>query len=167
MLTRIRQLPLIFRQPKFLIIAVSVLIIMTAVLIMLANRPTQSATPKFQTILPAGKTIDQLGGWQILHPPESDTVYEYHDTLDDVAISVVEQALPASFIEDVDKGVSDLAKKFNATNQIQAGSVRVYLGVSSQGPQSVIFAKNNLLILIRSAQAIPDQSWQKYITSLQ
>lgn len=144
-----------------------VLIILITGIVISANRPAAPSQPKFQTILPAGKTIDALGGWQILHPPESDTVYEYSDTLDGVAISVAEQTLPASFIEDVDKNISDLAKKFNATNQIQAGSVRVYLGVSSKGPQSVIFAKNNLLILIRSARAISDQSWQKYITSLQ
>ncbi|MDB5160558.1 MAG: hypothetical protein JWO99_821 [Candidatus Saccharibacteria bacterium] len=122
--------------------------------------------PGYQTILPNDKTITQLGGWQRISPPNSDPVFAYSDKIDGIAISVSEQPLPISFGGDVDAQVAELAKKFNATNKVTAGDTTVYLGTSAKGPQSAIFIKINLLILIKSQDKINDDAWIKYVKSL-
>jgi hypothetical protein len=122
--------------------------------------------PGYQTILPEDATISQLGGWERISPPNSDPVFAYADKIDNVVISVSEQPLPASFGSDVDGQVAELAKKFNATNKITAGDTTVYLGTSAKGPQSAIFVKINLLVLIKSQGKINDDAWVKYIKAL-
>jgi hypothetical protein len=121
---------------------------------------------EYQTILPDGKSISELGGWKRVSPDKAAPVYAYADTIDGKSINVSEQPLPDSFIGDTDEQVADLAKKFNATTKIQAGDIKVYVGSSSRGPQSVIFTKNSLLILIKSQEKIDDAAWIRYIRSL-
>ncbi len=154
---------------KLLILLASgaIVAIVTLVIFHHQTKSTNSVTPEYQTITPKGKTIDDLGGWKLISPPKSDPVFAYTDTIDAVPISTSEQPLPKSFIEDIDGQVSELAKKFNATTKLTAGSTTVYIGTSSKGPQSVIFTKNGLLILIKSEKVIKDASWTAYISSLQ
>lgn len=120
----------------------------------------------YRTVLPAGKSIDDLGGWKRVSPPEGDPVYAYADTIDGVAVSVSQQPLPRSIKESTDEWVANLAKKFNATNRISADGNSVYIGTSAKGPQSVIFRVDELLILIKSDSKIQDQSWATYARSL-
>ena len=132
-----------------------------------AKNGTSSAdAPQFSTVLPNGQSISQLGGWNRISPPESDPVFAYTDTISTVSVNVSEQPLPETFKNDTDSQVADLAKKFNATNQIDNAGVKAYIGTSAKGPQSVLFAKNNLLILIKSQQKIADRDWANYIKSL-
>ena len=121
---------------------------------------------EYQTIVPEGKSISDLGGWKRVSPSKSEPVYAYTDTIGETSINVSEQPLPGSFIGDTDNQVAELAKKFNATTKIDAGGTKVYVGSSSKGPQSVIFTKNSLLILIKSQEKIDDTAWIKYIKSL-
>lgn len=115
--------------------------------------------PTYSTVLPEEKNINELGGWKRISPPGKEAVFAYADMLDTVPISVSQQPLP--------KGdVAEIAQKFNATNKIDAGGLTVYIGTSSKGPQSVIFAKNNLLILIKSESKIEDTSWATYAKAL-
>ena len=51
--------------------------------------------PDFQSVLPEGKKIDSLGGWQKLIAPGGETFYTFLDSLDSVPISVSQQELPA------------------------------------------------------------------------
>lgn len=127
---------------------------------------TTDGTINYQTMLPAGKSIDDLGGWQRVSPPEGDPVFAYTDSIDGISISVSQQPLPKSLKGDVDGWVADLAKKFNATTRIAADDISVYVGTSAKGPQSAIFTKDNLLILIKSETKIEDQSWATYARSL-
>ncbi|MDB5162443.1 MAG: hypothetical protein JWO54_242 [Candidatus Saccharibacteria bacterium] len=138
------------------------------------NKATENGTkntqavdaPNYKTVLPTGASISSLGGWSRISPPENDPVYAYTDAINGVSINVSEQPLPASFKGDVDAEVLELAKKYSATTQVNAGSVKVYIGTSAKGPQSVIFTKNNLLVLIKSQQKIDDKNWEKYVESL-
>lgn len=119
---------------------------------------------EYQTVIPDGKSIGELGGWKRVSPAKSDPVFAYNDTLDGVAINVSQQPLPKSF-----KGgdqIADLAKRFNATTKIDANGTTVYVGTSAKGPQSAILSKNDLLILIKSQNKIDDKSWAKYARSL-
>lgn len=117
-------------------------------------------------MLPKGKSIKELGGWKRVSPPKNDPVFAYLDTIDGVPVSVSQQPLPRSFESDTNNQVAELAKKFNATDTINAGGATAYVGTSSKGPQSVIFTSGDLLILIKSEKKISDASWAKYAESL-
>lgn len=122
--------------------------------------------PDYPVVLPAKKSAPELGDWKRVSPPDSDPVFAYSDMIDDVSISVSQQPLPASFKNNPDSNVAELAKKFNANTKLTAGKISFYLGTSAKGPQSVIFAKDSTLVLIKSQKNIPDTSWVRYIQSL-
>jgi hypothetical protein len=131
------------------------------------NKPNEAVEDlEYQTILPDGKSISELGGWKRVSPSKNDPVFAYVDKIGDISINVSEQPLPKSFIGDVDNQVTELAKKFNATAKIEVGDIKVYVGTSAKGPQSAIFTKNSLLILIKSQEKIDDTDWAKYTSSL-
>lgn len=123
--------------------------------------------PEGQTALPSGKSIDTLGGWQRVSPPDKEPVFAYTDTINDIAISVSQQSLPKTFKTNTASHIAELAKKFNATTKIDANGTPVYIGTSSKGPQSAIFTQKDLLIMIKSQKHIDDTSWSRYISSLQ
>jgi cell division protein FtsL len=151
------------------LIAASVLIVQHNMASSSENADTsneQIESLEYQTILPDGKSVTELGGWKRVSPTKSDPVYAYIDKISDISVNVSEQPLPKSFIGDTDDQVAELAKRFNATTKINADDIKVYVGSSSKGPQSVIFTKNSLLILIKSQERIDDAAWVKYIKSL-
>ena len=145
--------------------------IITGIAIHAANNNKTTETmildPGYTTVLPADKTITSLGGWKRVSPKNASPVYAYNDTIAGTAISVSEQTLPESFQSDVNGSIADLAKAYNATATTQVGDTIVYIGTSAQGPQSVIFAKNGLLILIKSEKQITNTAWSSYAVSLQ
>jgi hypothetical protein len=124
-------------------------------------------TLNYATILPEGKTIKQLGGWVLVSPPGISPVYAYTDTLGGISISVSEQPLPASFKTNTDDQIAELSKGYNADDSVNAKGTVAYIGTSSKGPQSVIFTKNSILLLIKSSDVVSDTTWQTYIASLQ
>lgn len=164
---------------KVAIIGGSILVLLIGLLIFRPFGPANDATenssastskatdkPTYTTVVPNGKSVDELGGWKRVSPPKSEPVYAYADSIDGVSISVSQQPLPKSFETNPEVQVADLAKKFNATNKLAAGNIPVYIGTSAKGPQSVILTKNDVLILIKSQKKINDKSWAKYAESL-
>lgn len=125
------------------------------------NRSTKA--PSFSTLLPKEKPITDLGGWQRVSPPDNDPVFAYTDSIDGIKISVSQQPLPSGMD---DAQVAELAKKYNATTKLELSQPVVYIGASAKGPQSVIFTKNKLLVLIKSQGKISDEAWTNYIKSL-
>ena len=122
--------------------------------------------PTYTTVLPKGKSISELGGWKRVSPLKDNPVFAYADTIDGVIVSVSQQPLPQSFKNDTANQVAELARKFNAADKVAAGDISVYIGTSAKGPQSIIFAKGNLLVLIKSAKKVADASWARYAGSL-
>jgi hypothetical protein len=59
-----------------------------------------------------------------------------------------------------------MAKDFKADKKLTVSGVEVYIGTSGKGPQSVLFTKNNLLILIVSSDKLTDDQWVQYISTL-
>lgn len=102
-----------------------------------------------------------------MSPPENDPVFSYTDHIDDVVINVSQQLLPKGFDQDTNSKIAELAKRFNATAKINTTGATAYIGTSSKGPQSVILAKRGLLILISSEKPIKNESWARYIDSLE
>ena len=123
-------------------------------------------TPDYVTLLPGEKTINDLGGWQRVSPAKTNPVFAYADKINGTPISVSQQPIPKDFKPDVDVQVADLAKDYDANQIITAGKLTVYVGTSHKGPQSVIFTKDNLLILIKSQAKLSDKAWGKYAKSL-
>lgn len=123
-------------------------------------------TPNYTTLVPSGKTINSLGGWTRVSPPDHNAVYAFADTLWGIPIIISEQPLPASFKNDTDTQIADLAKNYSANRIVMVDDVTVYVGTSTKGPQSLIFTKEGLLILIKSTAALNDEQWTNYIRSL-
>ncbi len=133
-----------------------------------AVSPTlKKGTPEYSTILPADKNINELGGWTRISPPDSDAVFTYTDKIGVQPINVSEQPLPESFTVDTDNKVESLVKGFIANKKITVDGRIVHIASSKGGAQSVIFTKDKLLILIKSAAKIDDNQWAAYINSLQ
>lgn len=124
-------------------------------------------TPSFKTLIPTGKTIDDLGGWTRVSPTSADPVFAYIDKIGNTSVNLSQQPLPDSFKTDTNDQIASLASDFKATEKITIGSTVVYIGTSAKGPQSVIFSKNNLLVLIKSSVQINNNDWANYINSLQ
>lgn len=127
---------------------------------------SSSETPKYQTVSPKGKSVEELGGWRRVSPPKGEPVFAYTDAINNIPINVSQQPLPEAFKTGTDTQVAELAKKFNATTKIDADGTTVYIGTSAKGPQSAILAKSEVLILIKSQQKVEDASWIEYIKSL-
>lgn len=163
--------------PKTIVITSVILVILAGLVVTwlliqssASNKQSQEKvvdTPSFQTLSPNGKSVtNNLGGWTRISPAEAAPVYTYTDKIEGTPITVSQQELPPAFKSNLDTQVAELAKKFNATTTVDAGNTKVYIGTSAKGPQSVIFAKNNLLILIKSDKKIENENWTKYVQSL-
>jgi len=127
----------------------------------------QTGKPDYDTVLPAGKKIEDFGGWVRVSPPDKNPVYAYADKIDNVLINVSEQPVPDSFKKDIDTAMDDLAAQYSANDKIKVGAVTAYIGTSLKGPQSVLLVKGDILILMKSASKIADTHWETYIRSLQ
>lgn len=134
---------------------------------LITNGDLSTGTPEFDTILPSGRTIEDLGGWTRVSPPDRDPVFAFADTLGNNRLIISQQPLPESFLSDPDVQVAEMAKAFSANNTITVGETLAYIGTSAKGPQSVIFTKNGLLLLIKSSIEMSDEDWANYIRSLQ
>lgn len=126
-----------------------------------------NATPNFTPLIPKGKTIEQLGGWQKLTPPSGDAFYVFVDSIGGVSVNVSQQRLPGKFKGDITNKMTDLARAYNANVKLDIDGTKVYIGTSAKGPQSVLFIKNDVLVLIKSWATISDADWTAYIKSLE
>lgn len=123
--------------------------------------------PTYDTVLPAGKQIEDLGGWARVSPPEKDPVFAFVDSVSGIRLTISEQPLPESFHDDPAGKMADLAQQFNAKEQVTFGDMVVYVGTSIRGPQSAIFAKDDLLVLIKADSKLTNDQWTQYIESLE
>lgn len=126
----------------------------------------EEGTPEYSTVLPTNKNIESMGGWTKVSPAGSEPVYAYIDKIGEVQINVSQQPLPDEFKTETADQIEELAKSFDANEVVIIDNIVVYIGTSAKGPQSVIFAKNNLLILIKSTSSISKNKWIEYIKLL-
>lgn len=132
----------------------------------IANSPILlNQKPEFKVLTPAGAGADRLGGFAKINPPGTDSVYAFADRVDGVLIKVSQQQLPQKFKNDP-SSFNQMAEAFNANRTINVSGKDVYIGSSESGPQSILFIKDSLLVLITSESAISDQSWINYISNL-
>lgn len=123
----------------------------------------KNAKPEFAYTVPDGeeKRIDGA----VRYDAEKKVV-NYKDSIGGVPIVISQQPLPTGFKEGTQDKVKKLAEEFAATEELVTANPTAYLGTSAKGPQTVIFAKNNLLIFIQSTKEIDKADWAQYITAL-
>lgn len=122
--------------------------------------------PNFKPVLPVSKTITSLGGWQKLTTPNNDVFYVYLDTVSGVTVNVSQQLLPGKFKSNLTNSMVEMARAYNANVKLDADGTTIYVGTSAKGPQSVLFTKNGVLVLIKSWATISDADWIAYVKSL-
>ena len=124
-------------------------------------------TPDYNTILPAGKTIQNFGGWTRVSPKDANAVYAYVDKVGSVQVDVSEQPLPPGFQVNTDAQVAQVASGYHATEKVPALNTNLYIATLADDSQAVIFTKDNLLILMKSVSLLPPSDWVTYVNALQ
>lgn len=133
-----------------------------------AHSEQTPSSPTYAVLLPAGKTIDQLGGWTRVSPPDKDPAYAFADTVAGTAVTVSEQPLPKTFQANPATSLATLADQFSAKEKVSlADGSAAYVGSSAKGPQSALAIKADTLLLLKSANTISASEWGHYINSLQ
>lgn len=121
-------------------------------------------TPKYKILLPANKSIDQLGGGWIRN--DSQNLFVYVDKIGTTKINVSEQPLPENLKDNTVEEVETIAKTYNITERINIGQTAVYIGTFDKGLQRIIFSKSDLLILMTSNDNLTNDEWIQYISSM-
>jgi hypothetical protein len=100
-----------------------------------------------------------------ISPENAAVVYSYVDKLDEAQLRISQQRVPDEFKPGVDAAAQELAKGFNLNSVIQVDSIKVYHGYNDKNDvtQSLMFIKNDLLILIAASQKLSDDKWASYI----
>ncbi len=127
----------------------------------------QKGTPDYTTIAPRGVSIDSLGGWTRVSPPDRNPVFAYVQALDSATISVSQQPVPDSLQSNPKEGLESLAKDFRANEMIMAGDTPIHIETKNNGAQSVLFIKKDVLVLIKSSKNVANSSWIDYVSSLE
>ncbi|MGB4967321.1 MAG: hypothetical protein WBO35_03920 [Candidatus Saccharimonadales bacterium] len=131
-----------------------------------SGAPLPKETPTFSTVLPSGKSAEDLGGWRRVSPSDRNPVYAYPDTVAGVSVIVSEQPIPDDFKSDLSGSIEKLSDGYSAGRIFDVDGTLVHIGKSAKGPQSLIFTKRDLLILIKSTSTVSDDQWKTYIRSL-
>ena len=154
-----------FKLPskKILIVGGASLLVLLVAIVVFITIPTGDH-PSYKTVLPKGKSISSLGGWKRVNPPNGDPIYTYVDAIDGVTVQVTQQPLPETLEGSAQQKLESVAKQFYATEKIT--DTDAYIGTSAKGPQSVLLARGNTLILIKSQREISQKDWANYINSL-
>lgn len=134
---------------------------------LVTEQDKSAEVPFFETLIPQGKTIEQLGGWTRTSPPDKNAVFAYIDFIEKNRVVVGQQPLPEDFKEDTEDQLEHLAKTYKSTEKININGITVFINTSAKGPQSVLFVKKGLLVNIRSSITIKEDSWLDYINSLE
>ena len=126
----------------------------------------EKGTPSYKTLIPAGKSIEDLNGFRRISPKNAAPVYAYADQISNATIRVSQLPLPDNLRSNTDEMIQGIAAEQNATRSILVGSTQVFLGHQSNGYQPVVFVKNDLLVTIRATGVVSDEDWKTYIESL-
>lgn len=128
-------------------------------------QPVQNHDPI--KLLPAGKSIGFFGGWFSSNIAKIGNVYNFKEKIDGVVIVVGQQSLASQTGSDPGTTAQEVADYFSAKNMVSANGYPIYIGTSGQRTQTVIFEKDDTLVLIVSGGVLPDYIWTAYANSLQ
>lgn len=93
-------------------------------------------------------------------------VLSFNDKILGVDATISQQPLPDTFKNDPDGNVKRIAENFNAKTVADAGGTKVYIGKSANGPQSVIFQKDGVLVFMYLTKELDKQTIAEYVIKL-
>lgn len=125
-----------------------------------------NVTPEFKVLVPGGKRIEDLGGFAKVSPPNSAAAYAYVDSIGETRIKLTQQQLPQQFKEKPVTELEKLAKNYNASKLIQINDIAAYMGKSEEGPQTLIFMKDDLLVFAVAESELEEIQWVQYVSGL-
>lgn len=114
--------------------------------------------PDFKLIYPAGKAKETSYD-------ANKKVASFNDELEGTKLTISQQSLPANFRYDPNAEVEKLAKQINANTKLDVAGLSAFMGQSIKGPQTVVFAKNGLLIFVKSETTVETRNWNDYVSS--
>lgn len=117
----------------------------------------------FQLLYPGSADKDAYAIAKV-SPQGMPPAYTYLDRFseDGSIFRVTQQQVPDVF------DLAKTAEEFQATSVIQIDDNLIYHGYSEKGrTQSLLFTKNDLLVLIRSPEKFSDDLWASYVLSMQ
>jgi|GEM_PF-3386157 hypothetical protein len=98
-----------------------------------------------------------------------DTEYvTYTDTLDGTNFTVTQQLVSEELAQGGDQQVENLARALPvpAESVLQIDDTTIFVGVSEQNRQTLLFTKENVLIFINTEGLIDEATWVGYVSSL-
>ena len=134
---------------------------------LITEQDKTAEVPFFETLIPAGKSIEQLGGWTRISPKDKNAVFAFTDSIDNNRIVVGQQPLPEDFKENTEEQLESLAKTYKSSEKVTVNGTTIHIASSAKGPQAVIFVKNGILVNIRSSVTLTQDKWIDYVNSLQ
>lgn len=114
--------------------------------------------PDFKLIYPGGSKKDTSYD-------ANKKVASFNDELEGTKLTISQQSLPANFRYDPNAEVEKLAKQINANTKLDVAGLSAFMGQSIKGPQTVVFAKNGLLIFVKSETTVETRNWNDYVSS--
>lgn len=131
------------------------------------NRELPVEKPSYKILYPGGDEARYINTVRRKSPDGQPPAYGFNDTVGGIGLNVNQQKLPDSFLADTAGSVDKMAREFQATNSVSIGEDKVYYGWSEKsGVQSIILAKNKLLLLIRAERQLTEQQIVEYIRTL-
>jgi hypothetical protein len=124
----------------------------------------QPASPTFDTLVPNDDAKLTTSGNVAFNKEKQ--VASFTDTIDEVPITVSQQALPERFQKNPKDELAKFAEDLNAREKIEVGNVTAYSGVSEKGPQTIVLIKNQVLLFITADKKLPQAQLIGYIDSL-
>lgn len=124
--------------------------------------------PSISLLFPNGDNKRYSQVLRRVSPDGTPAVYVFVDTVGGVRTLVSQQELPDAFKEDLDERIKKMATDFQATSVIVVDGETIYHGVSERdGVQSIIFAKDGNLFLVKADTRLSDAQLSGYYVSLQ
>ncbi|HSE61277.1 MAG TPA: hypothetical protein VLA88_03200 [Candidatus Saccharimonadales bacterium] len=124
----------------------------------------QNAAPSFTVISPNSDIKNTTSGKVAFDSGRG--VASYTDNVDDINITVSQQALPERFKKDPLGELGKFAESIYAKDKMELDSTTAYSGVSIKGPQTTVFIKNDLLVFIMAEKKLSSEALRNYIQSL-
>lgn len=124
--------------------------------------------PSFRLYYPRGAEDQYKDLVRRVSPEDKPPVYVYVDNIGGIRILVSQQELPSSFKDDLRSQLKDMATQFQATSVILVDGQSIYHGISEKdGVQSIIFAKDDHLFLVKADAKLSDTQVSDYFLNLQ
>jgi hypothetical protein len=128
-----------------------------------AKTTAARATPNFTPLAPENPAS---GGTSQTRYDGTHNVYSFSDTLNNTAIIVSQQPIPANF-NSAAAAVTKVAASLDATEPVPISSGTAMVATDTKAnSQTVVFTKDNLLVFIQSPFTHSSAEWEAYINGL-